>query len=141
MDAASALEHRTRWGRTAIAAYFVVGATLDVAAHPSSWDAVLAGNGTPLDWLAVLRAAFLFVSSLLFVLGPGAGVIARTWIAYTAVHAATAHAFWDGGPAALADKAAPFLADVAVAATLLLYLSLMDRRDSLPPRLQFVAKQ
>jgi hypothetical protein len=136
-----ATDHRARWGRTAIAAYFVVAATLDVVTHTASWNAVAAGTGVPLDWLAVLRAGVLFVSSLLFVLGPGAGVIARAWIAYAVLQAATAHAVWDGGPAALVDKAAPFLADLAVAATLLLYLSLMDRREAAPPRLQFAAKQ
>jgi uncharacterized membrane protein YphA (DoxX/SURF4 family) len=141
MDSATATDPRARWGRTAIAAYFVVGATLDVATHPSSWNAVFAGVGSPLDWLAVVRAGFLFVSSVLFVLGPGAGVIARMWIAYAVVHATTSHAFWAGGPATLVENAAPFLADVAVAATLLLYLSVMERRDPRPLRPQFAAKQ
>jgi hypothetical protein len=135
MDALAATDARARWGRTAIAAYFVVGATLDVATHPASWDAVIAGAASPLDWLAVVRASFLYLSSALFVLGPWAGVIARTWIAYALVHAATT-TFWIGGPVAVVDNAAPFLADLAVAASLLLYLSLTERGSA-----QFAAKQ
>lgn len=141
MDAFATTEARARWGRTAIAAYFVVGATLDVATHPASWDAVLAGVGGQMDWLAVLRASFLFVSSALFVLGRGSGVIARLWIAYAVIHASATHGFWNGGATALVENASPFLADLAVAASLLLYLSLTERRAEPPARPQFAAKQ
>lgn len=120
---------RARWGRAAMASYFVVAATLDIAARQSAWDAAIAGLATPLQWLQVLVAVALLVSATLFAWGRGVGVIARGWIAYVAVHAATAHAFWAGGPEAVVAHSGPFLADMAVAASLLMFLSWRERTD------------
>jgi len=119
----------SRWGRTAMASYFVVAATLDMAAHQDSALALLSGAGAALDWFYVLRATLLLASVALFSLGRFTGVIARVWVAYSVLHAFGTHAFWQGtGAAFVLEHAGPFMADIAVAASLLLYLSDGARR-------------
>jgi len=106
-----------------------------MAAHQDSGLALLTGAGAALDWFYVLRAAILLASAALFSLGRFTGVIARAWVAYSVLHAFGTHAFWEGGGAAIVlEHAGPFMADIAVAASLLLYLgegvSRAARRDA-----------
>jgi len=104
-----------------MASYFVVAATLDMAAHQGSALAVMSGAGTPLDLFFFLRAVLLLASAALFSLGRFTGVIARVWIAYSILHAFGTHAFWEGaGATVVLEHAGPFMADIAVAASLLL---------------------
>jgi hypothetical protein len=116
-----------RWGRAAMASYFVVGATLDAAAHPEVWAALGAGAATAIDWLVALRVAALVVSAVLFALGRFTGVIARAWIAFCAVRLFAGPLPWEGGVQGVATHGMAAMADVAVAASLMLYLGSRER--------------
>lgn len=64
----------SRWGRTAMASYFVVAATLDIAAHQHSALALLSGAGATivLEHAGPFMADIAVAASLLLYLGDGA---------------------------------------------------------------------
>jgi uncharacterized membrane protein YphA (DoxX/SURF4 family) len=124
---ASASPVPDRWGRAAMASYFVVSATLNAGAHQASWESVLHGAGTMLDWLFTLQIVAEASSAVLFALGRFAGVIARAWIAYCLLLAFGQHDFWEGGAGAVQSEAMPFMSHLAVATSLVLYVASRER--------------
>ena len=117
-----------RWGRMAMASYFVVSATLAAAAHRPSWHAVLGGSAGAMDWLLVLQVAAEAVSALLFATGRFVGVIARAWVSYLVLRIGAALP-WDGSADAIAAQGPWIMGQVAVIASLLLYLAHQDRKE------------
>jgi hypothetical protein len=115
-----------RWGRMAMASYFIVGATLTAAAHEPSWHALLAGTAGAMDWLYVLQVIAEASSAVLFALGRFVGVIARAWVSYCLLRIAGS-ALWDGTGEAIAAQGPWVMGQVAVVASLLLYLGHRER--------------
>jgi uncharacterized membrane protein YphA (DoxX/SURF4 family) len=125
MKAASAHE---RWGRAAMASFFVVGAAMSIAAHEPSWQRVVTGDSNPLDWVYALTALAGLLSGAAFVLGRAPVAIALGWTAYCVVNAFAAYPFWAVTGTAVADDATGFLSHLAVAASLMLYVSRAEAR-------------
>jgi hypothetical protein len=117
-----------RWGRMAMASYFVVSATLAAAAHRASWNAVLGGSAGAMDVLLALQVIAEAVSALLFATGRFAGVIARVWVSYLVLRIGAALP-WDGSADAIAAMGPWMMGQVAVIASLLLYLGHHDRKE------------
>ena len=111
------------WGRAAMAAFFVVAATISTVPHEQSWHRIAIGDASALDWLYAMAAVAGVLSGISFALGWGTVVIAYAWTAYCAINAVVTYPFWAVAPAAIADCASGFLSHVAVAASLMLYIT------------------
>jgi hypothetical protein len=120
-----------RWGRMAMASYFVVSSALATAAHQASWDAVFGGTAGAMDWLLVVQVVAEAASALLFATGRFVGVIARAWVSYLVLRIG-ATLPWDGSAQDLAAQGPWIMGQVAVIASLLLYLGHHDRKEVQP---------
>jgi hypothetical protein len=118
-----------RWGRMAMASYFVVSATLTAAAHAASWAALRAGTAGPLDGLVAMQVVAEALSAVLFALGRFTGVIARAWVAYCLLRIA-AGAPWEGGADAIAALGPWVMGQLAVVGSLLMYLGHREGESS-----------
>jgi uncharacterized membrane protein YphA (DoxX/SURF4 family) len=116
-----------RWGRAAMASFFVVGAAISIAANEPSWSRVASGSASPLDWLYVISAIGGAVSGFVFAAGRATVPISLGWIAYCVITAFAAYPFWIGGPD-VADHATGFMSHIAVAASLALYITHTEAR-------------
>lgn len=111
------------WGRAAMASYFVVVATISTVLHEQSWHQIATGEASALDWFYAAAAASGVISGISFALGWVTIIISYAWISYCVINALVAYPFWAVAPAAVADSASGFLSHVAVAASLMLYLT------------------
>ncbi len=109
------------WGRAAMASYFVVAATISTVPHEQSWHQIAIGEASALDWFYAAAAASGVISGISFALGWATIVISYAWISY--INALVNYPFWAVAPAAVADSASAFLSHVAVAASLMLYVT------------------
>lgn len=120
---------RARWGRAGMASFFVVGAAVSFAIHEDSWSRIASGNANPLDWLYAIGSAAGALTGVLFAVGRATVGIAVAWISYCLMEAIVAYPFWAVPADAVAESASGFLAHLAVAASLMLYISVAgDRR-------------
>ena len=111
-----------------MASFFVVGAVISTASNEQSWSGVVSGDASPLDWLHVMSAVAGVFSGVVFALGRATVGIAIAWISYCVIKAFAAYPFWAVGPAAVADCATEFLSHMAVAASLMLYVTHAEAR-------------
>ena len=112
-----------------MASFFVIGAAVSVAIHEDSWSRIASSNASPLDWLYVITAAAGVLTGLLFAAGRATVGIASGWICYCIIEAIGAYPFWAVPPVAVAENATGFLSHLAVAASLMLYISVAERRQ------------
>ena len=115
-----------RWGRAAIASYFVVAGAVSLATHENGWRRLASGDASPLDWFYALTAAAGLLTGVLFAAGRATGVIARGWICYCVLEAIGAYPFWAAPAATIAGDVAGFLGNLAVASSLTLYISIAE---------------
>jgi hypothetical protein len=118
-----------RWGRAAMASLFVVGAAVSVAIHEDAWSRIASSNASPLDWLYAITAGSGVVTGLLFSFGRATVGIASAWICYCLIEAVGAYPFWAVPPGVVAENATGFFSHLAVAASLMLYISVAERRE------------
>jgi hypothetical protein len=81
-----------------------------------------------MDVLLVLQVIAEAASALLFATGRFAGVIARVWVSYLVLRIGAALP-WDGSADAIAAMGPWMMGQVAVIASLLLYLGHHDRKE------------
>jgi uncharacterized membrane protein YphA (DoxX/SURF4 family) len=114
---------QARWGRAAMASFFVVSATISTVSNEQSWSRIAIGDASPLDWLYAVSVIAGVVSGFLFALGIATVAIANLWIAYCVFNAIMTYPFWAVAPAAVPDSVSGFLSQMAVAASLMLYIT------------------
>jgi len=119
----TARELRARWGRAVMASFFVVGAAISTAFDGQSWSRIASGSGSSLDWIHAIWAVVAILSGVVFALGRATVAIAMAWTTYCVIEAFAAYPFWMATPTVVADCAAGFLSRMAVAASLLLYIT------------------
>jgi hypothetical protein len=112
-----------------MASFFVAGAAISVALHGDSWSRMASGTPSPLDWLHAITVAAGVLTSVLFAAGRATLSIACVWICYCVVQAIASRPFWAVPPASVAENVAGFLSYIAVAASLMLYISVADGRE------------
>jgi len=112
-----------------MASYFVVGAAISTASHEQSWNRIASGDASPLDWLFVITAIAAVLSGVVFVLGRATITIAMAWISYCVFEAFAAYPFWAVKADAVTDSATVFLGQVAVAGSLVLYITHTESRE------------
>ena len=110
-----------------MASVFVIGAAVSVAIHEHSWTRIASSDASPLDWLYAITAAVGVLTGLLFAAGRATVVIAGGWIFYCIIAAVGAYPFWAVPAVAVAESATGFLGHLAVAASLMLYISVVER--------------
>ncbi len=118
---------RAIWGRAVMACFFVISATISSVIHEQSWRHAIAGDASTVDWFYVMAAAAGALSGVAFALGRAAVVIAYAWVWYCVINALVNYPFWAVGPAGIADSASGFLSHMAVAASLMLYITHAER--------------
>jgi hypothetical protein len=106
-----------------MASFFVVGAAVSLAVHEDSWRRLASGNASLLDWLYAVTAAIGVLTGVLFAAGRATVAIACGWICYCTLEAIGAYPFWAVSPAHAAENVAGFLGNLAVSASLMLYIS------------------
>lgn len=111
------------WGRAAMASFFVVGATISTVHHEQSWQRIAMGDASPIDWFYATTAVAGVLSGVAFALGRATVVIAYAWASYCVINAVVTYPFWAVAPAAVAESASGFLSHLAVAASLMLYIT------------------
>lgn len=111
------------WGRAAMASFFVVGATISTVPHEQSWQRIAMGDASLIDWFYVTTAIAGVLSGVAFALGRATVVIAYAWASYCVINAFVTYPFWAVAPAAVAESASGFLSHLAVAASLMLYIT------------------
>ena len=117
---------RVRWGRAAMASFFVVGAAVSLSTHEDGWRRLASGDASPLDWLYAITAAVGVLTGVLFAAGRATVVIARGWICYCTFEAIAACPFWAVPPASVAENVTGFFGNLAVSASLMLYISFAE---------------
>jgi hypothetical protein len=106
-----------------MASFFVVGAAVSLAAHEDGWRRLASGNASLLDWLYASTAAIGVLTGVLFAAGRATVVIACGWICYCTFEAIGACPFWAVPPANVAENVTGFLGNLAISASLMLYIS------------------
>jgi hypothetical protein len=112
-----------------MASFFVVGAAISVAIHEDVWVRIASSNASALDWLYAITAGAGVLTGLLFAAGIATVGIASGWICYCLIEAVGAYPFWAVQPGVVAENASGFLSHLAVAASLMLYISVAERRE------------
>jgi hypothetical protein len=111
-----------------MASFFVVGAAISTASNEQGWSRIASGKGSPLDWIYLIFAGAAVLSGVVFTLGLATVTVAIAWTSYCAIEAFAAYPFWTAAPSAMADCAAGFLSRMAVAASLILYITHAEAR-------------
>ena len=106
-----------------MASFFVVSATISTVSNEQSWSRIVIGDASPLDWLYAVSAIAGVFSGILFALGIATVAIAYVWISYCVLNAIMTYPFWAVAPAAVPDSLSGFLSQMAVAASLMLYIT------------------
>jgi hypothetical protein len=109
-----------------MASFFGVGAAVSLAAHGDGWRRLASGDASLIDWFYAITAAIGVLTGVLFATGRATGLIARGWICYCTFEAIGACPFWAVPPANVADNVTGFLGNLAVSASLMLYLSVAE---------------
>ena len=116
------------WARAGMASYWVVSGIAGLAMHGTDVAQVLGGTASAPQWLAAALIGFQIVTGVVFALGIATTVIARLWIAFAVFHAVGPGAFWSVPQEAVAATAQAFTIDLAIVASLGLFLHRGDRR-------------
>ena len=114
---------QARGGRAAMASFFVVSATISIVSNEQSWSRIVIGDASVIDWLYAVLAIAGVLSGILFALGIATVAIADVWISYCVFNAIMTYPFWAVAPAAVPDCLSGFLSHLAVAASLMLYIT------------------
>jgi len=109
-----------------MASFFVVGSTISTISHEQSWSRIAIGGASPLDWLYAVSVIAGIVTGILFAVGVATVAIANLWIAYCVLNAITTYPFWAVAPAVVPDSVSGFLSQMAVVASLMLYITHND---------------
>ena len=113
-----------------MASFFVVGAAISVAIHEDAWSRIASSNASLLDWLYAITAGAGVLTGLLFSVGRATVGIASGWICYCLIEAVGAYPFWAVPHGVVAQNATGFLSHLAVAASLMLYISAHHPEDA-----------